>query len=70
MTQIKVFTHEDIDGTVLSHLRPRPYMTSYSLKQLIDYTRKELYWNDIDVNDVVAFEIFNKYEHWTVYIDE
>ena len=73
MTQIKVFTKEDYeggyDGTILSHLRPRRYMTGYSFEELMNYVRKELYWNDIKEEDITCFEIFNKQEHWTDYVE-
>ena len=72
MTQIKVFTHEDVnggyDGTLLTHLRPRNYMTGYSFNQLMKYAREELFWADINEYDVVGFEIYNRDEHWTTYI--
>ena len=74
MTQIKVFTREDVnggyDGTLLRHLKPRSYMNGYSFKQLMKYAKEELYWEDIKEEDVVGFEIFNKYEHWTNYIEK
>lgn len=73
MIQIKVYTKEDIeecyDGTLLRYKRPRRYMTSYSFEQLMKYVKEELYWYDIKEEDVVAFEIFNKDEHWTEYIE-
>lgn len=73
MTQIKVYTKEDVegcyDGTLLTHLRPRNYMTGYSFEQLLKYAKEELYWADINEEDVVGFEIFNKNEHWTNYIE-
>lgn len=72
MTQIRVFTKEDHDGgyqgTILNHLRPRAYMTAYSFDQLVKYAKEELYWADINEEDVVEFEIFNKSEHWTTSI--
>lgn len=72
MIQVKVYTKEDIengyDGTLLNHLRPRRYMTSYSFKEMMKYAREELYWADIKEEDVSGFEIFNKSEHWTDYI--
>ena len=72
MTQIKVYTKEDTegcyDGTLLTHLRPRNYMTSYSFEQLMKYAKEELYWADIREEDVVGFEIYNKDQHWTNYI--
>ena len=73
MQQIKVFTKEDIagcyDGTLLNHLRPRRYMTAYTFEDLLKYARNELYWADIKEEDVVGFEIFNRKEHWTEYIE-
>ena len=72
MTQIRVFTKEDVDGgyngTELRYLRPRRYMTGYSFEQLVKYTREELEWADIKEEDVVGFEIYNKKEQWTDYI--
>ena len=74
MIQIKVFTKEDseggYDGTLLNHLRPRRYMTGYSFDQLLKYAKTELFWADIKEDDVVGFEIFNKKEHWTEYIEK
>lgn len=74
MIKIKVFTKEDVeggyDGTLLTHLRPRRYMTGYSFEQLMKYAKEELYWQDIKEEDVVGFEIFNKEEHWTQYIEK
>lgn len=73
MNQIKVFTKEDLeggyDGTILTHLRPRGYMTGYTFKQLLKYAREELYWADIKEEEITGFEIFNKEEHWTTYIE-
>ena len=73
MTQIKVFTKEDVDGgydgTLLNHLRPRRYMTGYTFEDLMKYAKEELYWQDIKEDDVVGFEIFDKSEHWTDYIE-
>ena len=73
MNQIKVFTKEDLeggyDGTILTHLRPRSYMTGYTFKQLLKYAREELYWADIKEDEITGFEIFNKEEHWTNYIE-
>ena len=73
MIKIKVFTKEDVDGgydgTELSHLRPRRYMTGYTFEELMKYACEELYWQDIKEEDVVGFEIFDKKEHWTQYIE-
>lgn len=72
MIKIKVFTREDeeggYNGTELTHLRPRAYMTGYSFETLMKYAREELYWADIPEDEVVGFEIFNKEDHWTDYI--
>ena len=73
MIQIKVYTKEHVengyDGTLLNHLRPRRYMCGYTFKQLMKYAHDELYWADIKEEDVVGFEIFDKKEHWTDYIE-
>ena len=72
MTKIRVFTKEDelcgYNGTELTHLRPRAYMTSYSFEALMDYAKEELYWADIPEDAVIGFEIYNKKEHWCDYI--
>ena len=74
MTKIRVTTKEDAEygytGTVLTHLRPRRYMTGYSFNQLMDYIREELKCNDINPEEVICIEIFNKEEHWTDYIEK
>ena len=48
MIKIKVFTKEDIEGgyngTELSYLRPRRYMTGWSFEQLMKYTAEERKW--------------------------
>ena len=73
MTQIKVFTKEDVEGgyngTELRYLRPRRYMAGYSFEQLMKYTKEELEWTDIKQDDVVGFEVYNRNEHWTEYIE-
>lgn len=74
MIKIKVFTKEDIEGgyngTELSYLRPRRYMTGWSFEQLMKYTAEERKWQLFQENDedVQGFEIFDKKEHWTIYI--
>ena len=73
MIQIKVYTKEDIEGgyrgTLLPLLRPRMYMLGYSFDQLMKYTKEELYWADIEEDEVMGFEIFNEREQWTNYIE-
>lgn len=74
MTQVKVFTKEDSEfgynGTILTHLRPRRNHTSYSFQDMMKYAKEELFWADISEEEVVGFEIFNKSEHWTTYIEK
>ena len=73
MIRIRVFTKEDCEGgyngTELIHLRPRSYMTGYSFDELLKYAKEELYWNDINEEDVEYFEIYNKEQHWTSYTE-
>ena len=73
MIQIKVFTKEDVeggyDGTLLRYLRPRRYMTGYTFNQLVKYTKEELDANDIKEEEITGFEIFDKNEHWTDFIE-
>ena len=72
MIRLKVFTREDVDGgydgTILNHLRPRAYMTSYSFNEMMKYAKEELEWAGIKEEDVVEFEIYNKEQHWTDYV--
>lgn len=72
MIQIRVITKEDVEGgykgTILRNLKPRRYMTSYTFQELMKYVKEELYWEDIQEDDVVEFEIFDKKGQWTDFI--
>lgn len=69
MIQIRVITKEDVEGgyngTILRNLKPRRYMASYTFQEMMKYVKEELYWEDIQEDEVVEFEIFNKKEQWT-----
>ena len=47
--------------TEIHHKRPRAYMTSYTFEQLLNYVKEELYWEDINEEDVLGFTISNKH---------
>lgn len=66
MIKIYVVTEENRKTyfTEIHHKRPRAYMTGYSFEQLMKYVKEELYWQEIDENDVLGFEITNK-NCWT-----
>lgn len=67
MLKIKVIwkdENNDINFDELNHLRPRMYMCEWSFEQMIKYTKEELYWKDIDVENVSSFEIVCEKEHW------
>lgn len=72
MTKIRIYTKEDQEtgyyGTELRNLRPRRYMNGWSFSQLLKYIKEELYWEDINEDDVMTIEIFNKKEQWTNYV--
>ena len=48
----------------LRNLRPRRYMCGWSFEQLIKYIKEELYWNDIQEEDVLEIVIVNDKEQW------
>lgn len=72
MTQIKVYTREDLEngfsGTDLRNLKPRIYMINWEFEKVLKYAKEELYWEDINSFDIVGFEFYNKEQHWTKYI--
>lgn len=63
MLKVKIWT---TDGAhiELRHLRPRRYMCGYSFERMMKYIKEELYWEDIEENDVSVIEIENEREHW------
>ena len=63
MLKIKVWTKE---GRIveLRNLRPRSYMCGWRFEQLVNYTKDELYWKEIEVEDITQFEIVNETQHW------
>lgn len=72
--KIRVFTKEDVEngynGTELGNLHPRRNMTDYSFDKLMKYAKEELYWSHIKQEDVAAFEIYCRREHWSKYISK
>ena len=50
--------------TEIHHKRPRAYMTGYTFEQLMKYVKEELYWQDINEEEVLGFEITDKH-CWT-----
>jgi hypothetical protein len=68
MLKIKVWYNDreynEVCVRELRNLRPRRYMCGWSFEQLIKYIKEELYWNDIQVEDVREIVIKNEREQW------
>lgn len=66
MLKIKVWVKENqqIYSQELRCLRPRRYMCSWDFKKLLKYVEDELYWLDINKDDVEEIVIYNEKEQW------
>lgn len=53
----------------LHHLKPRRYMLGWDFKQLLKYVSKELYWNDLEENDIETIELYDDSEYWFVCVN-
>lgn len=71
MLKVKVYYKDENDRThekVLNYLKPRRYMCGYSFEQFLKYVKEELYWEDINKEEVYQFEVENSKENWYVII--
>ena len=67
MLKIKVCYKDENNETnweEIRHLKPRRYMCGYTFDQILKYAKEELYWLDINENDIYGFEIYSDKEHW------
>lgn len=61
--KLNIWTKE-LEKITLTPLKPRMYMLDWDFKRRMAYIKKELYWEDINEEDVEAIEIANDKEHW------
>lgn len=66
MLKIKVWVKENQESysQELRNLRPRRYMCGWDFERLLKYVEDELYWLDINEDDVEEIVIYNEKEQW------
>ena len=66
MLKIKVWVKENQESysQELRNLRPRRYMCGWDFERLLKYVEDELYWLDIDKNNVEEIVIYDEKEQW------
>ena len=66
MLKIKVWVKENQESysQELRNLRPRRYMCGWDSERLLKYVEDELYWLDINEDDVEEIVIYNEKEQW------
>ena len=66
MLKIKVWVKENQESysQELRNLRPRRYMCGWDFERLLKYAEDELYWLDINEDDVEEIVIYNEKEQW------
>ena len=52
----------------LYNLSPRRYMTGWDFEKLLDYAKEELSWTTVDINSIVAFDIYSIFSGLTAEI--
>ena len=55
---------KDLQRITLSNLKPRMYMLDWDFQRRMAYIKKELYWEDINEEDVEVIESANEKSHW------
>ena len=70
MNQIQVYVEDSYYPTIIPHKRPTLAHCGYTFSQLIKYIKEELYWLDINEEDITTIEIFNKKQHWCNYFEK
>ena len=68
MMKIKVWYYEkELKENIcreLKNLKPRRYMCGWKFEKLIKYIEEELYWLDVEKEQVEEIVIYNEKEHW------
>lgn len=66
MLKIKVWVKENQESysQELRNLRPRRYMCGWDFERLLKYVEDELYWLDINEDDIEEIVIYNEKEQW------
>ena len=66
MIKIKVWVKENQESYCeeLRNLRPRRYMCGWDYEKLLKYVGEELYWSDINEDDVEEIVIYDEKEQW------
>ena len=66
MLKIKAWVKENQESysQELRNLRPRRYMCGWDFERLLKYVEDELYWLDINEDDVEEIVIYNEKEQW------
>lgn len=63
MLKVYVWTKES-RKVELNYLKPRNYMCGWPFERAMKYIKNELYWNDINPEDVDVIVFENETEHW------
>ena len=62
---IKVYAWtKDNEKVEFNLLKPRRYMCGWNFDRAMKYIQEELYWNDIEKEDVEVIGFENEKEHW------
>ena len=69
MNQIQIYTKDSHYPSVVQHKRPTLSHLGKSFDELVKYISDELYWMDVNPEDITCIEIFNKKEHWCNYFE-
>ena len=66
MLKIKVWVKENQESypQELRNLRPRRYMCGWNFERLLKYVEDELYWLDIDEDNIEEIVIYDEKEQW------
>lgn len=66
MLKIKVWVEENQESysQELRNLRPRRYMCGWDFERLLKYVEDELYWLDINEDDIEEIVIYDEKEQW------
>ena len=63
MIKVYVWTKGN-DKVYLNYLKPRRYMCGWTFERAMKYIQEELYWNDIEKEEVEVIGFENEKEHW------
>ena len=63
MTKVYAWT-KDNRKVEIRHKRPQRYMNGWDFKRALKYIEEELYWNDLEKDEIEVITFENEDEHW------